>query len=168
MQQRSICAWPRALGERDHLLCKLGGQHPGRRCAEAAYPAFCRERHWLYSKFAEVVTGSALAGRQLVRAVLEELAAQWLAALRSPSPSSFAWTLLADAVAPYRTDSVRALYQSLRVAEADALLLRHRLGCSVTAAGRVMGMSPEAFELLRRQALMKVTDSRHMPASDAS
>ncbi|MFK0264188.1 hypothetical protein ACIQU1_23105 [Streptomyces angustmyceticus] len=167
MQQHSIHPWPRAKSERNHSLRKFGGHPPGRRCAEAAYPAFCLEHHSLYSQFAAAVTGSTSSGRRLARAALEELAAQWLAALRSPSPSGFAWALLADTIAPYRTGSARTLYRNFHVAEADALLLRHRLGCSVTEAGRVMGMSPDAFELLWRRALMNATNARHMPASDA-
>ncbi|MBY8884795.1 hypothetical protein K7472_08040 [Streptomyces sp. PTM05] len=167
MQYQTIRPRPSPEDEHEYWLCELTGQHPGRRCAEAAYSAFCRERLPLYSQFASAATGSALAGQHLARAVLEGLAAQWLVALRSASPAAFAWALLTQAITPYRTDSVRTLYRGLRAGEADALLLRHRLGCSVAAGGRVMGMSPDAFELLRRQALANIASVRHMPVADA-
>ncbi|GAA2694912.1 hypothetical protein GCM10009864_82230 [Streptomyces lunalinharesii] len=165
MQQRSIRL--RADGEHDRQLDKLGGAPTSCHCAEAAYAAFCSEYHSLYSQFAAVATGSTSVGRRLARAFLEELASQWFAALRSASPSGFAWALLAEVIAPYRTGSVRTLYQRLGATEAGALLLRYRIGCSATAAGRAMGMSPDAFELLRRRALMNASHAWHMPVSDA-
>ncbi|AKA08984.1 hypothetical protein SAZ_32615 [Streptomyces noursei ZPM] len=165
MRRRSILL--RADDERDRWLHELGGKPTSCRCALAAYAAFCSEYHSLYSQFAVVVSGSTSVGHRLARVFLEELASQWLAALRSASPSGFAWALLAEAVAPHRTGSVRNLYQRLGATEAGALLLRYRIGCSVTVASRAMGMSPDAFELLRRRALMNAVHDWHMPASDA-
>ncbi|MER7226423.1 hypothetical protein [Streptomyces rubradiris] len=167
MQQHPIYLWPKTNEESDHWLRKLGDQHPRRRCAEAAYAAFHREHQSHYSKFAATITGSASVGRHLARAALTELAVQWLVALRSTSPSGFAWTLLAETLGPHRTDNVRVLYRNLRTPEADALLLRHRLGCSVLTASRLMGLTPDAFELLRRRALANAVSIWHMPASDA-
>ncbi|MGD9486071.1 hypothetical protein WDH52_22970 [Streptomyces sp. TRM70308] len=157
-------------GDRDGRACALEARAAGSRCAEAAYAAFCRE-HWpVYSRFATAVVGSAPVGRDLARAALRDLGAQWTLALRSASPSRYAWTLLAKALAPHRAPGLRALYGGLRCAEADALVLRHRLGCSVAAAGRAMGLSPDAFELLRRTALANAAhpEDPHMPPADAA
>jgi DNA-directed RNA polymerase specialized sigma24 family protein len=139
---------------------------------DAAYAAFCREHRPVYERFAAAVTGSASAGRDVGRAALEELGDRWLAALRSSSPATYAWTILADSLAPHRTAIVRALYADLRrPQEADALILRHRLGYSAAVAGHAMGLSSDAFELLRRTALTNVAHTcagRHMPRSDAA
>ncbi|MFJ6101844.1 hypothetical protein ACIQHY_12685 [Streptomyces sp. NPDC092359] len=134
-----------------------GGLSATRIGAQTALAAFRREHLPLYTRFAATVCGNTTAGGRLARRALEELEARWPAALRSPSPSAYAWEVLTDLVTPHRTEAVRVLYDNLKVSEADALVLRHRLGCSPATAGNAMGLSPGAFELLRRAALVKAT-----------
>ncbi|MEU6406226.1 hypothetical protein [Streptomyces sp. NPDC046985] len=155
MRQQSSGSMPGLRGEHDGRAQRVDGENLRRRCAEVAYAVFCCEQWPIYSRFAAVVTGNVSFGRDLARSVLEELGARWPAALRSASPAGYAWVLLTDALTPHRTDGVRTLYETVRAAEADALVLRHRLGCSAAVGGRVMGLSSDAFELLRRTALMK-------------
>ncbi|MGW1771771.1 hypothetical protein [Streptomyces sp. NPDC002104] len=170
MQPRSSHPMLRAHDERVGRAGSPCGEDPGRRCAVTAYTVFCRE-HWpVYSRFATAVTGSTPVGRDVARAVLEQVGAKWSAALRSASPSGYAWTLLTDALAPHRTEGIRALYEDLRAEEADALVLRHRLGCSAADGGQAMGLSSAGFELLRSTALRNAARpnaGRHMPGSDA-
>ncbi|MBK3559101.1 hypothetical protein JHN55_21770 [Streptomyces sp. MBT56] len=162
MQHQARRSAPQACGERSIRARRTEGETLEPCSAEAAYTVFCRE-HWpVYSRYAAVVTGDVSTGQGMAQSALEELRTRWQDALRSASPSGYAWDLLTAMVAPYRTPAVRSLYESFRATEVDTLVLRHRLGCSADVGGRTMGLTSEAFELLRRTALMKakqLTDS---------
>ncbi|MFH8255981.1 hypothetical protein [Streptomyces roseolus] len=138
--------------------------------AAAAYAAFCCE-HWeVYRRYAGVVTGDPATGEQAARAAFGELRAQWSTALRSPAPSALAWRLLGATTALSRTLTMRTLQLTLDSRQVDALVLHHRLGLSAQQAGHAMGITPTAFELLRRNALRRAAASQHvshMPPSDA-
>lgn len=134
------------------------------------YAAFCHD-HWpVYRRYASAVTGSAATGESLARAALHELGIQWPTALRSAVPSALAWALLCATTASHRTVTLRTLQRSLHPREADALILRYRLGLTTRQAGHAMGMAPAAFDLLRRNALRKAAEldrETHMPGSNA-
>ncbi|MEU8522427.1 hypothetical protein [Streptomyces sp. NPDC048577] len=143
------------------------GPAPG---AGAAFTAFCLEHGDVYRRYAAAVTGDPAAGERVVGVALLELRAQWFTAPRSPAPSALAWPLLCAATAASRTVTMRALERALGSRQADALVLRHRLGLTPQRAAHVMGMTPAAFELLRRKALRRVATlpaGAHMPLSDA-
>ncbi|MYQ73974.1 hypothetical protein GTY78_23525 [Streptomyces sp. SID4934] len=167
MQQSSTRMTPKTGGERARASrC----EKRRRNSSGAAYAVFRRERMPVYSQFATAVTGSAAVGQGLAQSSLDDLKGRWSAALRSESPASYAWRLFTDVTAPYRTNTVRFLYENLRAEEADALLLSYRLGLSAAAGGEVMGLPPDAFELLRRTALMNANHprgARNMSTSNA-
>ncbi|MEW1699014.1 hypothetical protein ACIQCR_31135 [Streptomyces sp. NPDC093249] len=143
------------------------GRVPG---AEAAFATFCREHEEVYRRYADAVTGDPATGERVVRAAFLELRAQWFTALRSPAPSALAWTLLCATSATSRTVTMRALERALDSRQVDALVLRHRLGLTSQQAAHAMGLTPAAFELLRRSALRRaatIPATAHMPPSDA-
>ncbi|ELS55921.1 hypothetical protein STVIR_3266 [Streptomyces viridochromogenes Tue57] len=69
-----------------------------------------------------------------------------------------AWELLVERASSRRSASVDRLYRLLERREADALLLRHKLGLSVLQGGEVMGLDGTEFAWLSRRALRKMTD----------
>nr|WP_145491990.1 MULTISPECIES: hypothetical protein [Streptomyces] len=138
--------------------------------AAAAYTAFCHDHRPVYEQYAGAVTGSTPCGLILAHEALRELAAQWPAAQRGAGPCVLGWSLLRATTAPSRTSTVRTLQRNLSAREADALVLHYRLGLTAQRGGCAMGVSPSAFELLRRIALRRAADldwGRHMPVSDA-
>ncbi|MET9556785.1 hypothetical protein [Streptomyces sp. NPDC006645] len=134
------------------------------------YGAFCRDRWRVYRRFCAASTGSASAGAEIARGALRELAPKWPMALQSSSPAAVAWELLSSKSRTRRTESVRCLHRMLVPGEADALLLRYRLGLSSQQAGAAMGLGPAEFTLLQTRALSNVTahlDFLDMPMSHA-
>lgn len=96
--------------------------------APLAYMVFCND-HWpVYWRFSSVVVGSPHRGEELARAALSKVAARWPAVLGSASPSAAAWDLLSQECASRRTDSADRMHHMLERKEADALILRHKLG----------------------------------------
>ncbi|MEU9413672.1 hypothetical protein AB0E08_49405 [Streptomyces sp. NPDC048281] len=121
--------------------------------APLTYAAFCRD-HWpVYARFGCVVAGSDDRGADLALEALRRLAGQWAVVLGSSSPSALAWDLLSTRAASWRTESVGRLHEILERLEADALVLRHRLGISAAQAAHAMGLTEAEFELLRTRAL---------------
>ncbi|MEU3879790.1 hypothetical protein [Streptomyces californicus] len=155
MQHQARRSAPQACGERSIRARRTEDKILKPCSAEAAYTVFCHEHRPVYSRYAAVVAGDVSAGQDMAQSALEELRTRWQDALRSASPSGYAWDLFTATLVPYRTPAVRSLYENFRATEVDTLILRHRLGCSADVGGRAMGLTPDAFELLRRTALMK-------------
>ncbi|MGW3957322.1 hypothetical protein ACWEKM_42040 [Streptomyces sp. NPDC004752] len=120
------------------------------------YEVFCRGWWPVYWRYGAACAGSAAVGMAVATAVLRELGSRWQAVLSSPSPAVMAWELLVECASSRRTASVRCLYRVLERREADALLLRHKLGLSAQEGGEVMGLGGAEFALLSRRALCKV------------
>lgn len=152
-RRRQPQAAPRP-GQR-HAVATLG---PGTPAVEIemppAFAAFCLLRLETYTRYAALRVGNEQQARTLVRATLGELAMMWTEALQSPSPAALAWRLLAA-----RTGRVAAagrspaLYRLLPTPQADAVLLRYRLGLPEARAAEVMGRRPEDFACLLRAAV---------------
>lgn len=108
------------------------------------YLAFRQLHHDPYLKYASHRLTSRDAAQQAVDAAFSELAAQWLTALRSPSPAAVAWSLLQHAVAnaPSRTDTPP---HALPSQQSDAVLLHRRLGLTVEEAAALMGIDRAAL-----------------------
>ncbi|MEV0696072.1 hypothetical protein [Streptomyces sp. NPDC050388] len=118
-----------------------------------AYAAFCHN-HWsVYWRFGSAIAGSPHQGGELARAALREVADRWPAVLGSASPSAAAWDLLSQECAARRTESAARLHRMLDRREADALVLRHKLGLTPRQAGHAMGLSEADFELLHSRAV---------------
>ncbi|MFH0246208.1 hypothetical protein ACGRHY_28170 [Streptomyces sp. HK10] len=143
------------LGEwHPELAVPLGGGTPS---LPVSYAAFCHDRWPVYRRFGAVAAGSLQRGGELAVVALCGLAAHWHTALGSSSPAALAWNLLSVETAPWQTDSVRRLHRLLDRLEADALVLRYKLGLSNEQAGRAMGLPEAQFELLRNRALSNLT-----------
>lgn len=117
---------------------------------------FCRNCWPVYWRYGAACVGSAAVGVAVANAVVGDLGSRWESVLSSPSPAVMAWDFLVERASSRRTASVRRLYGLLERREADALLLRHKLGLSVGEGGRVMGVDGAEFALLSRRALHKV------------
>ncbi len=134
------------------------GTPPLPRRLPVSYFAFCRDQWAVYQSFCAVTVGSARIGTTIARAVLHDLGDRWDAALRTCSPAAYAWNLLSRRVCERRTES--GLHRLLDRNEADALVLRYKLGLSSLEAGHAMGMTPANFEMLRHRAVLALLPSR--------
>jgi DNA-directed RNA polymerase specialized sigma24 family protein len=124
------------------------------------YDAFCRDRWRVYSRYATAYVGSARIGSELAHDSLRDLAFGWADALRSPSPAAVAWDLLTARTRTRPTEAVRCLHSLVHHSEAQALLLRYKLGLSAAEAADVMGLGMSEFHLLQKRALGKCLPSR--------
>ncbi|MGX4694395.1 hypothetical protein [Streptomyces sp. JNUCC 63] len=131
---------------------RLSGRVP------VSYSAFCCDHWTVYRNFGAAAVGSALTGTAIARAALHDLGEQWDTALRSPSPAAHAWDLFSRRVCERRVES--GLHHLLDRAEADALVLRYKLGLSSLEAGHAMGLAPADFEMLRHRALRALLSGR--------
>ncbi|MBB4161655.1 hypothetical protein [Streptomyces cinereoruber] len=84
-------------------------------------------------------------------AVLGDLAMTWTEVLQSPSPSALAWRLLS--VRTGRDAVTAGPHRVLPAAQADAVLLRYRLGLPAEQAAEVMGREPAEFAWLLKQTV---------------
>ncbi|MFH9674924.1 hypothetical protein ACH4L5_22020 [Streptomyces sp. NPDC017405] len=124
--------------------------------APLAFTAFCHD-HWpVYWQFSSTAAGSPHRGGELARAALQEVAARWLAVLGSPSPSAAAWDLLSQKCAARRTGPAARLHRMLHRLEADALVLRHKMGLTRCQAAHAMGLAEADFELLHSRAVLSI------------
>lgn len=121
--------------------------------ASLAYAAFSRDRWPVYWRFGSAVAGSRHRGGELARAALSEVAARWPALLGSASPSAAAWDVLSQECASRRTESAARLHRMLDRREADALVLRHKVGLTSQQAGHAMGLPEAEFDLLHSRAV---------------
>ncbi|MFI0776155.1 hypothetical protein [Streptomyces sp. NPDC021212] len=121
-----------------------------------SYAVFCCDRWTVYLRFGTAAAGSVRGGTGIARAALRDLAEEWERALRSSSPAAHAWGLLSRRASERRTASLRGLHHLLGRDEADALVLRYKLGLSSFQAGDAMGLPEVDFELLRHRALREI------------
>ncbi|MEV5730770.1 hypothetical protein AB0N50_34045 [Streptomyces pharetrae] len=124
--------------------------------APLAFTAFCHD-HWpVYWRFSSTAAGSPHRGGELARAALQEVAARWPMVLGSASPSAAAWDLLSQKCAARRTGPAARLHRVLHRLEADALLLRHKMGLTRCQSAHAMGLAEADFELLHSRAVLSL------------
>ncbi|MER5973643.1 hypothetical protein ABT112_28640 [Streptomyces sp. NPDC002055] len=126
---------------------------PAAFCLE--YTAF-RELHldW-YLRYAYVRVGEWTRATHCVEAVFDALSAGWATALRSACPAARAWQLLRDQAGERTTCAEGhswSVHCLLHDAQADTVLLHHRLGLSITQAADLMGLDDHAVRALLRSA----------------
>ncbi|MFF5721395.1 hypothetical protein [Streptomyces buecherae] len=121
--------------------------------ATLTYTAFCHD-HWpVYQRFSSAIAGSPHRGNELARTALCAVAAHWPAVLGSASPSATAWDLLSQQCTLVQAEPASRVHAMLDRLEADALVLRHKIGLTSQQAGHAMGLSEADFELLHNRAL---------------
>lgn len=118
-----------------------------------AFAAFCLSHLEIYNRYVALRVGDEAKARMLVGAVFGDLAMNWAEALESPSPSALAWRLLAARTNRVAVSRCLELYRVLSSSQADAVLLRYRLGLPEAKAADVMGRQPEDFGCLLRSAV---------------
>ncbi|MBB5939948.1 hypothetical protein FHS42_007046 [Streptomyces zagrosensis] len=152
MPQRHVLAGTRANSELGSTARPLGESVS----APLAYTAFCHD-HWpVYRRFSSSIAGSPRRGSDLARIALSVVATHWPVVLGSASPSAAAWNLLSRQCAATRAETSQA-HGILERLEADALVLRHKLGLTSQQAGYAMGMPAAEFELLRNRAVRNLS-----------
>ncbi|WP_405814372.1 hypothetical protein OG241_07180 [Streptomyces sp. NBC_01390] len=119
----------------------------------SAFAAFCVRHLDIYTRYAAVRMRDSGQAQALAQAALGDLAMMWAEALESPSPSALAWRLLAARTGRAAAGGGMELYRVLPVAQADAVLLRYRLGLSAQDAAEVMGWEPGEFTCLLKAAV---------------
>ncbi|MFC4328109.1 hypothetical protein ACFPC0_09725 [Streptomyces andamanensis] len=125
------------------------------------YAAF-RDLHldW-YLRYAYVRTGEWTKATDCVEAVFDALSAGWAEALRSDCPAAQAWQLLRD-YAGERTVCTEghswSIHCLLHEAQADTVLLHHRLGLSVARTADLMGLRDHAVRALLCSAQRALAD----------
>ena len=142
-------AWEALCTRGDVEVCKEAG-------LPVTYQVFCRGCWPIYWRYGAACAGSAAVGVAVAASVVRGLVPRWDAVLRSPSPAVMTWEYLVECASSSRTPSVARLYRVLERREADALLLRHKLGLSAPQGGAVMGLNSAEFALLSRRALRNV------------
>ncbi|MGI5484926.1 hypothetical protein [Streptomyces lavendofoliae] len=125
-----------------------------------SYEAFCSRQQAVYLRYAAVRLGDPAEAQEVVEAVLHGLAAAWPLALRDPSPAATAWDRFTRVVS-VRVGGCQSLHGALPPAQADALMLRYRVGLSPGRAAEVTGRLEEEFTALLHSALRQITDSAH-------
>ncbi|MFF4509264.1 hypothetical protein [Streptomyces sp. NPDC001401] len=118
----------------------------------AAFAAFCQRHLDIYIRYALLRVGDDRQARVLAQAALGDLAMAWAEALQSPSPAALAWRLLAARISGVAPDDLQ-LYRVLPALQADAVLLRYRLGLPAAEAAEVMGWQPGEFTCLLKAAV---------------
>ncbi|MFE1199569.1 hypothetical protein ACFW6E_43845 [Streptomyces olivaceoviridis] len=126
---------------------------PNAFCLE--YAAF-RDLHldW-YLRYAYVRTGEWTRATHCVEAVFDALSARWVDALRSDCPAAQAWQLLRDYASERTVCTERhrwSIHCLLHDAQADTVLLHHRLGLSVAHTADLMGLHNHSVRALLRSA----------------
>ncbi|MFD4994674.1 hypothetical protein [Streptomyces buecherae] len=117
------------------------------------FTAFCHD-HWpVYQRFTCAIAGSPHQGSDLARTALRVVAANWPMVLGSASPSAAAWDLLSRQCTVTRAESASRAHTMLDRLEADALVLRHKVGLTARRAGHAMGLPEADFELLHSRAV---------------
>lgn len=122
------------------------------------YTAFCLLHQERYLRYTRERMQDAGMSRQVVEAVLGNLATLWPTVISSPRPAAVAWRLLdalissalRAAVQPARP--VDAVHRMLPPAQADAVILRCRLRLSETQAAELMGVEAPAVASQLRMA----------------
>ncbi|MFD8984638.1 hypothetical protein [Streptomyces sp. NPDC059564] len=117
-----------------------------------SYEAFCVKYRPLYTRYAAARLENTGHGARLAESALAGLAQGWSEALTCASPAARVWemfTALVEATAGRRAQPVT----SLPCPQADAVILRHRLGLAPEVAAEMMGISASAFRALHRAAL---------------
>ncbi|WP_148587974.1 sigma-70 region 4 domain-containing protein [Streptomyces sp. WAC01526] len=108
------------------------------------YRAFRQLHRDIYVRYAFVRTEREAAAVRCVEAVFQTLSAEWTAALRSETPAARAWQLLrqeATARSECRPGHSWSVHCLLEGQQADAFLLRRRLGLTVAQTATFMGVA---------------------------
>ncbi|MFI6567058.1 sigma factor-like helix-turn-helix DNA-binding protein [Streptomyces sp. NPDC050534] len=123
------------------------------------YTAFCLLHQDRYLHYAHERTQDAWMSRQVVEAVLGNLATIWPTVISSPRPSAVAWQLLdaliTSALRSRRSEDARvvdAVHRQLPRGQADAVILRCRLQLSDKQAAELMGVEAPAVASQLRMA----------------
>jgi DNA-directed RNA polymerase specialized sigma24 family protein len=117
-----------------------------------------------YLHYAQARLGDPGESSKAVDEALRRTERFWGLVLSGPQPAACAWhilrtTVTASCVAPPESDT-DCLHQGLPAAQADAVLLLHRLGMPTAKAAALMGVEPPIVQadLLMAQRLL-----RHRP-----
>ncbi|MFE1521678.1 hypothetical protein ACFW9I_33500 [[Kitasatospora] papulosa] len=126
------------------------------------FTVFCSRRLSLYTRYGALRVHSLKAGREAAIAALGDLAMCWPEALASPSPAALSWQLLTGRVAYSARDrGADSLHATLSGRQADAVLLRYRIGLSAPEAAEAMGV--DAGEVLAAvRAALRALPQRHL------
>lgn len=136
-----------------------------------SYAAFCAPRRDVYTRYAAARVGCPHMGEDLAQEALGDLAMVWAEALQSASPAALAWSLLRNRIAARALPSQESgLYRALPGGQADALMLRYRVGLPLRQAADLVGVSDREMAATLRTALRTLAEpdgisDRHMRGS---
>ncbi|WP_052713673.1 hypothetical protein [Streptomyces katrae] len=119
---------------------------------DASYEAFCSRYRPLYIRYAAVRLSSTRCGARLADHALDALAPCWPQALACASPAAAVWEMFTSLIEDAAERGSRC-GADLPCPQADAVILRHRLGLPAETAAELMGISDSAFRVLHRAAL---------------
>ncbi|MEU9348962.1 sigma factor-like helix-turn-helix DNA-binding protein [Streptomyces sp. NPDC048278] len=125
------------------------------------YTAFCQLHQEDYLRYTHERVQDAWMSRQVVKAVLGNLATIWPTVISSPRPAAVAWQLLdalissalSQRTAPPAAQTADSMHRMLPPGQADALILRCQLHLSEQRAAELMGVEAPtvASQLLMAQ-----------------
>ncbi|MFJ9848145.1 hypothetical protein [Streptomyces sp. NPDC101150] len=129
-----------------------------------SYTAFCTLRRDIYIRYASARVGCRGVGQELAQAALRDLGTVWLQALQSASPAAVSWRLLARRTAVgARSQRDSGPHHILPGQQADAVILRYRLGLSMHQAGDLMGINDREMAGVLRSAMRRMAHPAPFP-----
>lgn len=124
-----------------------------------SYAAFCIPRREVYTRYAAARVGCPRVGEELAQAALGDLAMMWAEALQSASPAALSWSLLRSRIAARAPrDRGSGLHRVLPGDQADAVVLRYRVGLPLRQAADLMGINDSEMTAILRTALRRLAD----------
>ncbi|MET9116061.1 sigma-70 region 4 domain-containing protein [Streptomyces longwoodensis] len=133
------------------------------------YTAFCLLHQERYLRYTRERVQDASMSRQVVEAVLGNLATLWPTVISSPRPAAVAWRLLDALISSALRDTalprpVDAVHRMLPPAQADAVILRCRLHLSDAQAAELMGVETSTVASQLRMAQRALPGELTAPA----
>lgn len=131
-----------------------------------SFTAFCDRRRETYVRYATARVGCLRTGEEMTQAAFGDLAMRWPEALRSASPAAVSWDLFTDRITA-RGRERGELHRVLPDLQADALVLRYRVGLPLGQAADLMGLTDTELAGALRAAMRHLAApssvySRHM------
>jgi len=138
-------------------------RHPLSIRMPVSYAAFCVPRREVYTRYAAARVGCPQVGEELAQAALGDLAMMWAEALQSASPAALSWNLLRSRIATSaRHGRGSGLHRVLPGDQADAVMLRYRVGLPLRQAADLMGIGDSEMAAILRMALRRLVDPSHV------
>ncbi|UQA97300.1 hypothetical protein [Streptomyces halobius] len=129
----------------------------------ADFTAFCQLHHDVYQHYAHQLVADHDTAVRAVQHALGDLAASWTQALAGHHTTAIAWASLTRRIHHAARTScgtpAGALYHLVPAAEADAAVLHHLIGLSITGTADTLGTEPTTVTSLLQTFERRLNDT---------